>query len=208
MPPPEVELRIVGEQGDGPVHVAIYRIDVLVETFDVDYHGVVVELGRPVGEVELVVSERPIELARGDQVLPIEFDDLLVRRIAEQQGRGELVHLEEIFAVETQVGGQLPEVGDLVLQGEAIQHKESFDHAQVGAVFVPAVVILGQRSQRRHAGRVDGYGSAKLRERQRIGPHHAVKLAQHEAVFHFVGHGFGQDFGLLQRPVDLSRRDQ
>ena len=82
-----IQLGISGENLERPVDIQINRIEPLAVSFDVDHRTVIVQLGRLVSQMQLVEGQRLLQLSGIDQMLRIQFDDILIVGIADRKRR-------------------------------------------------------------------------------------------------------------------------
>lgn len=125
-----IQLGISGENLERPVDIQINRIEPLAVSFDVDHRTVIVQLGRLVSQMQLVEGQRLLQLSGIDQMLRIQFDDILIVGIADRKRRDQVVELKEVVPVKTDVERQLPENADLFRQGSSSISKSLFDTAR------------------------------------------------------------------------------
>lgn len=125
-----IQLGISGENLERPVDIQINRIEPLAVSFDVDHRTVIVQLGRLVSQMQLVEGQRLLQLSGIDQMLRIQFDDILIVGIADRKRRDQVVELKEVVPVKTDVERQLPENADLFRQGEFVNFEKPFDTAR------------------------------------------------------------------------------
>lgn len=125
-----IQLGISRENLERPVDIQINRIEPLAVSFDVDHRTVIVQLGRPVGQMQLVEGQRLLQLPGIDQVLRIQFDDVLIVGIADRKRRNQVVELKEVVPVKTDVERQLPEMRTFSDKGSSSISKSLFDTAR------------------------------------------------------------------------------
>ena len=80
--------------------------------------------------MQLVEGQRLLQLSGIDQMLRIQFDDILIVGIADRKRRDQVVELKEVVPVKTDVERQLPENADLFRQGEFVNFEKPFDTAR------------------------------------------------------------------------------
>ena len=208
VPAGDPEIGIVRKEPERLRDVPLGRVGPLLVAFDVDHHREVLLHGRPVGRVQLVERQRFVQLPRGDQVFAVEVRDLRVVGILQCQKCRQLVDLQEVFAVETQVGREPFELGDLAPGGQLVRVEEASRNRQEGGIVLFAVVVVARGDQR---GDVRGIEFDRIGERlrcERIAPHECVEFAEGHVVFGFVGSRLGERLRLGQCAVVLPRVDQ
>ena len=99
--------------------------------------------------MQLVEGQRLLQLSGIDQMLRIQFDDILIVGIADRKRRDQVVELKEVVPVKTDVERQLPENADLFRQGEFVNFEKPFRPGQISMRIVALVVEFGERSQRK-----------------------------------------------------------
>lgn len=203
-----IQLGISGENLERPVDIQINRIEPLAVSFDVDHRTVIVQLGRLVSQMQLVEGQRLLQLSGIDQMLRIQFDDILIVGIADRKRRDQVVELKEVVPVKTDVERQLPENADLFRQGEFVNFEKPFRHGQISMRIVALVVEFGERSQRRDIHGVDLQRPVILGYGQRILFGSTVQVGQNHVVFRFVRNRLGHLPGFGQRTVQLPRANQ
>ncbi len=199
----DVENRTVGEERQGAADVKFDRIGPPQVSLDVDDRSEVVFLGRRVVGVQLVEFERLLQLARRDQMAGIELHGLLVARIADGQHRRQVVELDVEFAVETGVGGKLPEARDLACQGHGVEGEHAFGHGQHRTEIAAVVVVVRERREGGERRRIRFQRLAVLGQRQRILARAGVEPGQYHAVGGIVGRRIDHRTGLGHGLVGL-----
>ena len=206
--PEDAEVGVIGEERDGLRDVLLHRVGALEVVLDFG-HGAEVALHRgPVGRAELVEGEGLLQLARGNQVVGIEAYDARVVRMADDERRGQAVDLCVVFAVEAQVGGELPEAADHLVDGEGVGLEDAARGGEQPRIVVPRVVEVGQRHERLHVGRVNFQRTVELRAGERIVALQPVEVGQYRVVFRLVGNLLGHGARLVDRLVELARGDE
>lgn len=141
--------------------------------------------------MQLVEGQRLLQLSGIDQMLRIQFDDILIVGIADRKRRDQVVELKEVVPVKTDVERQLPENADLFRQGEFVNFEKPFRHGQISMRIVALVVEFGERSQRRDIHGVDLQRPVILGYGQRILFGSTVQVGQNHVVLRFVRNRLG-----------------
>lgn len=125
-----IQLGISGENLERPVDIQINRIEPLAVSFDVDHRTVIVQLGRLVGQMQLVKGQRLFQLPGIDQVLRIQFDDVLIVGIADRKRRNQVVELKEVVPVKRTSSVSCRKMRTFSDKGSSSISKSLFDTAR------------------------------------------------------------------------------
>lgn len=125
-----IQLGISGENLERPVDIQINRIEPLAVSFDVDHRTVIVQLGRLVSQMQLVEGQRLLQLSGIDQMLRIQFDDILIVGIADRKRRDQVVELKEVVPVKRTSSVSCRKMRTFSDKGSSSISKSLFDTAR------------------------------------------------------------------------------